>query len=509
MEDPLARVELLANVILADPLDDEAYNNLGLELLRHGAFNGALRVLTLGTSIAVAKGGSMTEDRVFDFALCEWNVIGPFQAVARIKKVLSDTRIAENARRARAEALGLDPGPEKLILLPPSLELLRLAIAVSEDEDEGITQIIDSYIVGNDKLLEAIAVDPEEANEAEIERARVRTRMQKLNRLWALLFAGKRTDDAEELFQEIVAQNDEARELHPDEALPDDVIQRFRGWLAFRKGEIERAIELLEPLVETDEHARWAMATLREQTGDTREAMRHFAIVARDNPRAAIGTAAWVRLQNLQGQTVFRSPMVRELDAYALTFAPWINEMLLDASRFMAVKLRHIDTRIDPLGTIRVRLGVRNTSLWPMGVGAQRPIPRRFLLAPRVRLAGQDISASIQPVVVVIDNRLRLESGEEIVITVHPTRDVLGKTLDGLADRQASIRWQAIPGFRTPRGLDRIHQGNPHRHHAQRHRRSRRYPARVRSPGDRRRARPVRPRRRSAPACPRGPQAHR
>src|SRR5690606_36911351 len=97
--DPFERVDILANVILSDPLDPSAYENLALELLRYGAYAGALRAFQLSSAINQQLGRQLSEDRIFDFALCEWNVYGPNVAIKRLLRVLQDTIMAQNARR--------------------------------------------------------------------------------------------------------------------------------------------------------------------------------------------------------------------------------------------------------------------------------------------------------------------------------------------------------------------------------------------------------------------------
>lgn len=495
-DDAMRRVEVLCNIILADPLDGQAYENLALELLSHGAYAGALRAYGLGTQIAVARGWVMTPERVFDFALCEWRVKGPVPALARIKKVVDDSLLAEKQRRDAAIAQGLDPGPERPMYLPPNLNLMRLAIAVSQRSVEGAKTVLDEYLTADELQVENIKSHPGKTPQ-EQRRINVTLEAIKLQHLWAMLFAGQRVDEAQKLFDELLAENarkagvsggsgtgaegeaptpeadagDDAKPAAPvadqdakqasapsdasDDASVDvnppplepEVIQRFRGWLAMLHGEDLEAERLLAPLVDKDPNARWAMAVLREQQGNDREAMLNFALLAKENPRSALSTAAWDRLIDLHGGPVAPSEEAQALDQYVVNFAPWLNNLASDASSFMSLLVRHEADVVDPLGEIKVDVTVRNVSGWPLAVGADRPIPKRLLLAPRLRLKGQDASNLATPSVVLIPNRLRLAPSEEVTVVVTPTRGPLGSLLDLTPGAIASLRWQAVQGF--------------------------------------------------------------
>ena len=464
-DDPKKRVEVLCNIILSDPLDAGTFENLALELLSHGAYVGALRAYQLGTQIAVAAGWSMTPERVFDLALCDWRVRGPIAALGRINRVLQDSMIAQEQARARAEAEGLPVPPVRPQYLPPELDLMRLAIAVSQRSEEGIKTILDSYLTAGDLQMQQIAGITADTPEM-AQRIKVTLEALKLQRLWAMLFSRQRADQAQQLFDEILAENTRVTDAEaaadsgddgssPGEEgatsrppLQPEVIQRFRGWLAMINGHDRDAELLLEPLVETDVNARWAMAVLREQQGNTREAMLHFAKVAQDNPRSALSTAAWYRLVALNESVVAPSSVAQELDDYAFNFAPWLNTLASDPASFMSLRVRHVDPVIDSLGVVRVAVTVRNVSRWPLAVGAGRPIPKRLLLAPRLRLKGKDATVLIDPSVALIQNRLRLEPAEEVTVVVTPTLGGLGAMLDFTPGAIASIRWQGVQGFK-------------------------------------------------------------
>src|SRR5690606_32304847 len=72
--DPLGRVELLANVILADPLDGSAHLNLARELMSRGAFRGARRFYERTLDVYGAMGMQPDEDLYDELFRMSWAI---------------------------------------------------------------------------------------------------------------------------------------------------------------------------------------------------------------------------------------------------------------------------------------------------------------------------------------------------------------------------------------------------------------------------------------------------
>jgi len=487
--DPFERVDILCNVILSDPLDPSAYENLALELLQYGAFSSALRNFRLSTGINDQLGRQINEDRIFDFALCEWNAEGPNVALNRLMVVLRDTMLAEQARRQRIIDDGLDPGPESPMILPPRLQLLRLAIAASDKNSPelvaNLKTILADYTTVNsqaiaffrkrlddiaaldepDNIVAHLHVHPVDRMIALITMPRsidkiaeTNTQMQlyKLQRLWAQLAAGDQLEDAAAFIDELDAERIDAETngVDPTKAPPVDaeVIQRYRGWLLVMQHEDAEAERLLTPLVEKDHLARWALGLLKEQQGVTAEAIKHYAILARDQPTTALGSTAFFRLQALVDKPVIRSAVAADLDKRVAAFAPWLETITSDPTRFMSA---HIDIAPENATTFDrpvITITVRNTSRWPLGVGTTRPIPKRMLLAPRIRIDGRDASRVAGPFVALLSSRLRLEPAAEVSVEVHPLREAFGTMLDNAAGDRIDARWQLLQNFVSDEG---------------------------------------------------------
>lgn len=462
--DPFDRVDLLSNIILSDPLDPSTYENLALELLQYGAYEGALRAFRLSTSINQQLGIQLTEDRIFDFALCEWNVAGPDVALTRLARVLQDTMLAEERRRAALEADGKDPGPRKEDLLPPRLQLLRLAIAASERTDTAkaaLAALVENYLKASDIVLnrldELLADTEQPLTDEQRVLATRRIREERLQRLWAQLTAGDPThapeqlEAAEAFIDELDAERAAAASAEADPDAPPpiaaEVLQRYRGWLYVKQGRDLDAESLLAPLVEKDHLARWAMGLLKDEQGITDEAARHFALLARDQTTTALGTAAYFRLTRLLDRPIVRSSTAQELDRRVMSLAPWLEDFVADPARFMSASVEVHPLRIDALERPLITISVRNTSRWPLGIGAGRPIPKRMLLAPRIRRAGRDASTAAGPLVAIFNSHLRLNPAETATLTIHPLREDFGRLLDNTAASRVDARWQLLQNF--------------------------------------------------------------
>ena len=481
--DPFERVDILANVILSDPLDPSAYENLALELLRYGAFAGALRAFQLSSVINQHLGRQLSEDRIFDFALCEWNVFGPDVAIKRLLRVLQDTLMAQQARRQAIIDDGRDPGPEEPVLLPPRLQLLRLAIAASEESEVSARLreiILDEYLQGNDLILsllndrlatrlgeiedaepdpDAPPPDPDadpDAEPVDVRLADIRRRIQeeKLQRLWAQLSANNPDELA--LADEFLTQLEANRAAAdagitpaPNQPPPLDaeVLERYRGWLLVQQGEDAAAEALLAPLVERDHIARWAMGVLKEEQGLTNEAAKHFAYLARDQPTTALGSTAYFRLRRILDKPIIRSTIASQLDERTLAVGPWLEAFVRDSANFMAASVTVEPIKASVLDRIIINIAISNTSRWPLSVGLGSPIPKRMMLSPRVRRGGRDVSTNTRPLVTVLSQRLRLTPAEIVNVQVHPLREDFGRMLDNAAALRVDARWQLLQNF--------------------------------------------------------------
>ncbi|MCA9309966.1 MAG: hypothetical protein KDA21_02105, partial [Phycisphaerales bacterium] len=439
-DDPRERLEVLLNITLADPLDREAWLNAAFELMENGAFRGAARMLDIAATLTLAEGQVLDVATLFDVLLTTWNSEGNAACIAKIDDLISTERRRDEARRAAIIAEGLDPGPERDIRLPPNIELLNLAVHLLEKDEARVAATVERVQSYYGDRLEAIGDPtawPEGFTEADAEKARAES---VLELTWILVLAGRPSEEIDPLLADLAALSEKG-------LVDTGAIERTRGWLAGRHGNIEEARVRLSPLVRTDSSARLALAMSEEMAGNTDAATRHYARLALDQPNSIVGSFSRHKVEQIIGKPVTAGPHAAALDDYAVNFAPWVERFLEDPHAFMAVKVEQVRPNTDLLGRSELRFVLRNVSRRTLAVGVAAPIKSRFLLAPQLKIGGYDYMGLDRPEILRIDRRLRLSPGEELDLTMWSTRGALGFALETTPDLNASLRWRVVQGF--------------------------------------------------------------
>ena len=435
-DDPIERADVLTNVVLSDPLDPAALQNLALELVQHGAYRGAFELIRHTTKLYNQRREELPLRLRIELTLAEWNTKGTDHLVdyaQDLEDVLAG-RIA--SEREYAIQQGLDPGPEQEALLPLELEALRLAAAVVKRDEEMQQRMLQKCLsVGENAIPQFLDGTADEATGVR------RADALRLTLLWCRAFAG---GDLAGMREELAYFSDP----NNPNALQPAARRRFEGWLKLHEGDIEGARALLEPLVETDRHARWAMATLEEEFGDEQVALAHYARLAQRFPNTAIGTVAWFRAKDLYDGDLVRSPTAEALSDEAVKLVQWLQGVVPDAGSYMAIGARQIDPPIDPLAGAVLEITIRNRTSWPLALGDNRPIPARVLATPILSFGTSDLIDATRPETFTIPGRLRLNGSEEITFRVRTTRRLVGDVLDVGSVQGSTARWQVTAGFR-------------------------------------------------------------
>ncbi len=451
-DDAIERADILSNVVLADPIDPTPYENLGLEMLQRGAFRAARDTLERAFRLYSATGRPSSDRLRFELTLSEWNVSGVEGMLDTLNGIEDATANNMAIRRRDMIAQGLDPGPERPVLLPLDLEQLRLAGAVATRDKEltrrSFEKIAQIRQIQNLQLDEVAGL-PEDERPITLERIAEGRLELALQMLWAALFAGVELDTARELLSDLsAATRDDGSPL-----LTEDAVTRFNAWLLLHEGQPDEARAALEPLAETDPQARWALAETLEQLGQPRDALRAYATLAVERPATAIGSAAWLRAQELHGSPLARPQVARQLDERIGGLMTWLNEQFPGPRDVVTMTLRQEPLAFGPVEGCDLVIEIRNLAPWPVAVGTGRPVPRNLLLTPSVNVGLQDLREAIKPEVIRIPNRLRLDRGETLILRTRPHRRPIGTVLDSGAFQRTTVRWQGTLGFgRTEEG---------------------------------------------------------
>jgi len=258
--------------------------------------------------------------------------------------------------------------------------------------------------------------------------------------LYLRLWSGSQVDKAEDTIAQLVKHRGV-------QTLKPEAIERFRGWVAARNGEYEKAERLLRPTSLEEPFAMLGLAVAAEQVDDRRNAIRSYAQVALDEPGTLMGVWAHKRVEKLLGTTLAPTPIAAELESLAESLPETIDKMVEGPDAFLVFDSQIVSPKLDRLGRALVRLRVRNTGVIPVAVGENAPVRTSVLLIPRLSVTGRQVIDDVEPEVVSFDRRLRLMPRETMTIEAWGDMGQTGALLDVDSDVQATLRWRAILGF--------------------------------------------------------------
>lgn len=412
--DPEAEAELLLALYVADPTDMTTQTALATLLLEHGAFRGARRLYRLVEANHRAVQLLPALDLLADHALAEWAAGDASRAeqIIRARQLSMDERLRESLQR---ENPGVDPETlaNSNAPLSPALAAVRVAIAQSRsspDIQEALARAILSY-----ELTIQRAVEREQPDQDAAERLR-------LELAWLLLWLGNDVDSAITVLNGATANR----------PLTDEARARFDGWIALRRGQMDEARGLLEPLAATDPIARLGVALCQLQQQRRKDAARSFLAIAREQPGTLIGVWAQEELVKLLGRRLPISDTATRLEALIQTIPPVMDRYPQDPTLAVGLRLAPAARRFDAFEPVILNIRVTNNSMYPLALDRQGPIRPTVCLILTCTSIGLPGEQRAPPTVVDIGRRLRLEPGQSITVPVDLRETSLGWTLDAV-----------------------------------------------------------------------------
>ncbi|MFG0273526.1 MAG: hypothetical protein ACF8QF_00550 [Phycisphaerales bacterium] len=429
LDDPMARVESLANVVLADPVDPQAHLDLARELLAHGAYAGAERFLERAADVLSRGGVWIPPEMRTAQVVTGWAVEGPEAMFAQFDEAVAFERYLIDQRQRAVDEGNLPPEEAPAPYVPRRWrEEGRLAIALAIDDADQAERALEA--------LDAIdaersaALDAAEGGGDEEERARMEA-----SRLFRRLWAGAPAEDA-------------ATRLDGVASLVDaDTAALIRAWIDLRAGEVVAARSAFDALAEADPRARAGLAMSFELDGAPVDAARRYALLVREAPGTLLGMWARTRIERLLESPVRETAVAAELNGYALALPSALDRMTADPASFIDLSLEHVHDRIGMLGRVALRLRLRNGAVMPLAVGDEAPLNSRLLLTPEVSLGGTKVLQGLTPEVASLATRLRLLPGETLEVVYWAGQGPAGRALAQYPAARGSLRWRALQGF--------------------------------------------------------------
>ncbi len=440
MTDPRGRVEILANVLLADPLDPSAHLNLAREFLDHGATHAGERFLTHAMTLWQQEGYRTDEGTLLSKYALEWLHTGGPKVLEGLDELEILRRYIIDQQRLAAEEAGDDPALIEVYKPNPVSERVRLTIASAEGMDE----LAESAMLKIETSIREIILDmreslsDEDPPDEEFVNRNVIDLM--IESLYLRLWSGVQIEKADATIDQLV-------KMQSIRALKPEAIERFRGWIAAHNGEFEKAERLLAPTADEEPFAMLGLGVASEQIDDRRGAIKAYAQVALQEPGTLMGVWARRRLEILLGQSLTTTPVSQELEALAESLPDTLDNMIEGPGSYLVFNSEIVSPSIDRLGRILVRLSVRNVSTIPVAVGERAAVRTSALLIPRLVVTGMRVAGSAEPEVVSLDRRLRLKPKEAMTVEVWADIGQTGGLLDIDCEVPVTLRWRTILGF--------------------------------------------------------------
>lgn len=446
VDEAVGRFELMLAVLYSDPIDADIHAAITRHLAAQGAFKGAARFIettrTLRRNLAIEE--TADDDLLHD--IIRWHTDGPRSIVVRLNENLSDVRsqFLRQRQDLEREKQPTDsvPAPET-VRLNMSTEWLRMLAALAIDDEDLIRpsfeEMLETAHQQSEKLSSVDRRPPEVTEEQAANELRGLREETIVLRLWA----GRQLDQA--------AQSLDV--LRADPAADPTKLRRIEALTKLRAGEIDAAEQALTDLGADDDMAQLALCLASEARGNKADAAKKYDAFARLNYGSLMGAYAHTRAERLAGAPPAVTPTTLKLEQLAAGLPRWLESVIDSPRRYETLDVKVEPTEARMLDPVRMKITVRNISLIPIGVGPDRPINSRILIAPNVQVATDPVATSTMLQVDSLERRLRLMPREEFTTEIWPDVGSLSVLLDHIYNKPVRVRYRVLQGFELMEGL--------------------------------------------------------
>lgn len=439
--DTRARLDLLSNLLLADPLDLRTIRMFRDECATVGAYKAALRFHVLERQIVQKAGATVDANYEGEGFVLEWQVEG---AEAIIKTLTTQVE-AERAKVRFADEMDPTRADAPNAMRP---EDIRLDIPFEQVRALALTSLGEA---GKDRLRESI-VDFE------------RTVANKMQGLGDPLRRPGNMNEA----QALEAARDMLLEMHffrilvglesPEQMgelanLEKDVLPTdARGvgivrWRAVQEGRFADGAGEIPPAA-MSVWVRLARAEALARGENPADAAPHFMSIAREFPLQSIG--AWSRRRAAECDAAAAiDANAATVQAAADAIPLWLDFLPEYPRQAVSLWAEVGKASKSALEFEPVRLAIRNVSSVPLGFGSARAINSRFFFGPNLEIGIRSRGDHTAGEVIELDRRLRLLPGEELTAAVWPEVGMAGWLQELGSDKPSRLRWRIMQGFET------------------------------------------------------------
>ncbi len=440
VEDAFAEAELLTSLMLADPTEVITQVSLAQLLLDHGAHAAADRIYGVTEDTFEAGGSFAPSGMLADRAVAQW---GRGHAQAALQTIRSrqdqaDLMFRQRVRQQNPELTRLELARMKAPVAA-TLATIRAAIHNRLGDDQIESSLLGVQMAYRAEIGRLRGAENPDAN-ALLDR--------NLQAAWVLVWLDGDMDL-------VTSFLDNAKAALGEKGLNPSAQSRFDGWIALRRGELDQAIALMETNAEDDLAAQLGLAVAHLRKGNRSDGAGGLLRVARAQPGSLIGVWA----ADLLAELIGRRLKPAELDPQAERFTQLIDSIPLVYDRFplepsLAVELRVVPVKgtFKPYEPVIVNLEITNKAPFPLAIDNGGPIQARIVLIPTIQIARDLRVSQLEPIVVDIDRRLRLEPRQTLVVPVDLRRTGINDLLNTMHPlRGASLKIRAISNFWVPK----------------------------------------------------------
>ncbi|MFI4882451.1 MAG: hypothetical protein ACIAQU_07695, partial [Phycisphaerales bacterium JB064] len=459
--DAIGRLEMMANLLMADPVDPNVHSQISDVLARGGAFEQAIRFHDHLQSLMAAAGYGPDQAQTLRRVRLRWLAYGP----AGLADELELPLLQERARidqmlklmRQRGENTQGMQQPSS-ILPPPESALLQMILAEAEGNPTAASRASEDLRQSTAERLRQMLIATQGNSEQARQVALLATRVRAETAI-SMTLAGVQPElvradirQAQEAMDRAMADEQMLGEIDPQIVAPAraqlDLASALLDTIdSAGTPEAEQRLADLKLRVEEDRAAMAPLAYVYALLahGRTADALPILREIARSDPSSLWGAWACQELVDLGVGSPF--PQAAVLTATAQAIPAWLDRMISGPQSYMELSIEAPSPEEHVTAITRLRLTLRNNSPIPLAVGPNAPINSRILLSPVLDADLDRLTPIAIPEVASVDTRLRLMPRERLVIDVFAGGGLAGWYLEAAGGRTTRTRWRALQGF--------------------------------------------------------------
>lgn len=431
VKDPAARFEMLANTLLAAPLDPTVHAAVAHELAAAGAVEQSVRFFENAKMLYARRGRFLPLDQNAEYLVQSWKAQGPEQVV----KPLSDAVDTERRKAqqdidvANATGKPIDKLPTPTSFRQPvQLERIRFAASFAAGDRSTVDRSLADYALS---IADLPTNDPVRgAAEAEI------------------------------AFCKAVADGGDIRSdiprLRSTVGVTPQAIARLEAWGKFRSGNRAGAMSDIAAM-KTDPLAAFSLAVMETDGGagpasstpEGRALDDRLAALAYTDAASPISAWAYTKYKNRNdGKAPPPPERAQKFAAMGAGIPSWLDDGARDTTKVVSIKVDPPRSGgLAPLDPAMVTFRVRNNTPVPLAVGPNMTVDSRLLITPSVDIGGQHMLDTPQPEVGSLAGRLRIMPHEEVTFRVWAEPGITGWAVQNRLVKTARLRLTIMQGY--------------------------------------------------------------